>query len=52
MEETEKRAGASQQASRRAQILEAAARVFAEQGFHATSVREVARAAGVADGTI
>lgn len=37
---------------RRAQILEAATRVFAERGFHRTTIRDVARAAGVADGTI
>src|SRR5438309_4745135 len=37
---------------RRAQILEAASRVFAGQGFHRTTVREVAREAGIADGTI
>jgi TetR/AcrR family fatty acid metabolism transcriptional regulator len=39
-------------ASRRTQILDAAARIFAEQGFHGATVRDVARAAGVADGTI
>lgn len=39
-------------ATKRAHILGAAARVFAEKGFHATTVRDVARAAGVADGTI
>jgi AcrR family transcriptional regulator len=37
---------------RRAQILAAAGRVFARQGFHRTTVREVAREAGIADGTI
>jgi TetR/AcrR family fatty acid metabolism transcriptional regulator len=37
---------------RRAQILAAASRVFARQGFHRTTVRDVAREAGVADGTI
>jgi len=37
---------------RRAQILVAASRVFARQGFHRTTVREVAREAGIADGTI
>lgn len=37
---------------RRAQILTAARRVFARQGFHRTTVREVAREAGLADGTI
>jgi AcrR family transcriptional regulator len=39
-------------AARRTQILEAAATVFAEKGFHPATVRDVARAAGVADGTI
>ena len=37
---------------RRAQILAAASRVFARQGFHRTTVRQVAREAGIADGTI
>src|SRR5690242_6001385 len=39
-------------AARRNQILDAAQRVFAAQGFHGATVRDVARAAGVADGTI
>ncbi len=39
-------------ALRRAQILDAATRVFAANGFHRTTIREVASAAGVADGTI
>ncbi|HEU5100965.1 MAG TPA: TetR/AcrR family transcriptional regulator [Roseiflexaceae bacterium] len=39
-------------ALRRAQILDAAAQVFAERGFHRTTIRDVAKAAGVADGTI
>jgi TetR/AcrR family fatty acid metabolism transcriptional regulator len=39
-------------ALRRAQILDAAAQVFAARGFHRTTVRDVAKAAGVADGTI
>jgi TetR/AcrR family fatty acid metabolism transcriptional regulator len=37
---------------KRERILGAAVRVFARKGFHATRVSEVARAAGVADGTI
>jgi AcrR family transcriptional regulator len=37
---------------RRAQILAAATQVFARQGFHRTTVREIAREAGIADGTI
>jgi AcrR family transcriptional regulator len=39
-------------ALRRSQILEAAARVFAEKGFHRATIKEIAQAAGVADGTI
>jgi TetR/AcrR family fatty acid metabolism transcriptional regulator len=37
---------------RRAQILDAATRVLAESGYHRTSVRDIAREAGIADGTI
>jgi AcrR family transcriptional regulator len=37
---------------RREQILAAASRVFARQGFHRTTVRQVAQEAGIADGTI
>ncbi len=37
---------------RRRQILDAAIKVFAERGFHRTTIRDVAKAAGVADGTI
>jgi len=37
---------------KRERILEAAVKVFARNGFHATRVSEVAKAAGVADGTI
>ncbi|HEY8039724.1 MAG TPA: TetR/AcrR family transcriptional regulator [Polyangiaceae bacterium] len=37
---------------KRERILDAAVRVFAKKGFHATRVSEVAKAAGVADGTI
>jgi TetR/AcrR family fatty acid metabolism transcriptional regulator len=39
-------------AVRRGQILDAAAAVFADKGFHATTIRDIARAAGIADGTI
>jgi len=39
-------------AARRAQILDAATRVFAEKGFHRATIRDIARAAGLADGTI
>jgi AcrR family transcriptional regulator len=37
---------------KRAQILEAGLRVFAERGFHGTAVPEVAQAAGVGTGTL
>jgi len=39
-------------AARRGQILEAAKRVFAERGFRRATTREVARAAGISEGTI
>ena len=39
-------------AARRAQILDAATKVFSEKGFHRATVRDVARTAGIADGTI
>lgn len=38
--------------ARRNQILEAATKVFAEKGFHPTTIKDVAREAGIADGTI
>src|SRR5579864_8736119 len=37
---------------RRAQILEAATKVFAEKGFHRATTKDIARAAGIAEGTI
>lgn len=37
---------------RRNQILDAATQVFAEKGFHRSTIRDVAKAAGIADGTI
>ncbi len=37
---------------RQKQILDAAARVFSEKGFDATTIRDVARAAGVSDGLL
>jgi TetR/AcrR family transcriptional regulator, fatty acid metabolism regulator protein len=50
------RRGAGPRAARggdkRERILDAAVRVFARKGFHATRISEVAKAAGVADGTI
>jgi TetR/AcrR family fatty acid metabolism transcriptional regulator len=39
-------------ADKRARILKSAVKVFARKGFHETKVAEIARAAGVADGTI
>jgi len=39
-------------AARRAQILEAAARLFAEKGFHRTTTRDIAEAADVSEGTL
>ncbi|WP_376791816.1 TetR/AcrR family transcriptional regulator [Thermoflexus sp.] len=38
--------------ARRAQILEAAARVFARYGFRGSTTRAIAQAAGVAEGTL
>ena len=38
--------------SRENQILDAAAVVFASKGFHPTTIRDVAKQAGIADGTI
>jgi AcrR family transcriptional regulator len=39
-------------ASRRAQVLKAAQQVFAERGFHAANVADVAATAGVSQGTV
>ena len=38
--------------ARRAQIMDAAAQVFAEKGFHRATTRQIASAAGVSEGTI
>lgn len=38
--------------ARRSQILDAAVKVFAEKGFHKATIKDIAREAGVADGTI
>lgn len=37
---------------RRKHILDAAAKVFAAKGFHPTTIRDIAKEAGIADGTI
>jgi AcrR family transcriptional regulator len=39
-------------AARTSQILDGAAAVFAEKGFHRATTREIAQAAGVSEGTI
>jgi AcrR family transcriptional regulator len=38
--------------ARRNQILDAATEVFAAKGFHGATIRQIAQAAGIADGTI
>jgi len=38
--------------ARRNQILDAAAKLFAQQGFHTTTIKDIAKEAGIADGTI
>ncbi len=38
--------------ARRNHILDAAASLFAQQGYHTTTIKDIAKAAGVADGTI
>src|SRR5438132_12702675 len=42
----------ARQSDKRARIIDAAIKVFAERGFHTATVAEIARVAGVADGTI
>lgn len=37
---------------RQAQILEAAVKVFAKKGFERTTIKDVAKEAGVADGSV
>src|SRR5258707_7498487 len=39
-------------AARRSQILDAATTLFAEKGFHSTTIKDIAKVAGIADGTI
>src|SRR6266480_1708914 len=38
--------------ARRNQILDAATKVFAKKGFHLATIKDIAREAGIADGTI
>jgi TetR/AcrR family transcriptional regulator, fatty acid metabolism regulator protein len=47
-----RRQAAPTRGDKRQRILDAAVKVFAKRGFHATRVSDVASAAGVADGTI
>lgn len=47
-----KKSRAEKGADKRERILKAAIKVFARKGFYATRVSEIAKAAGVADGTI
>jgi AcrR family transcriptional regulator len=39
-------------AARRNQILDAATTIFSEKGFHRSTIKDVAKEAGIADGTI
>jgi AcrR family transcriptional regulator len=52
MTERRRRTQAQRRAETRAALLEAATRVFAERGFHASSVEEVAAGAGVTTGAL
>ena len=38
--------------ARKAQILQASIEVFADKGFHRATIKEIAKTAGIADGTI
>ena len=49
---TKGRAPRAKSGDKRNRILDAAVRVFAKNGFYKTRVADIARAAGVADGTI
>ena len=48
----ESRASGRRGGDKRERILRGAVKVFAKKGFYASRVNEIARAAGVADGTI
>ncbi len=43
---------APRQDNRRAQLLDAAAQLFSERGFHATSMRDIAKTVGMLSGSI
>jgi len=43
---------APRQDNRRAQLLDATARLFRERGYHATSMRDIAKAVGMLSGSI
>ncbi len=38
--------------ARKAQILDASTQVFSEKGFHRATIKDIAKEAGIADGTI
>ncbi|MGQ9654861.1 MAG: TetR/AcrR family transcriptional regulator, partial [Thermodesulfobacteriota bacterium] len=44
--------GRSREAGKHQRILHAAVKIFAEKGFYKAKISEIAREAGVADGTI
>src|SRR5438552_5437167 len=46
------RGGARGEPDKRERILDAAVKIFADKGFYSAKVSEIARVAGVADGTI
>lgn len=52
MVETTESPDEARERTRRVQILDAATRVFAARGFHGATIRDIARDAGIADGTI
>lgn len=52
MPRTQRRSRAQKQAQTRAQLLQAAARVFARRGFHGARVEEIAEEAGYSHGAV